>query len=109
MASADVVVSASRWETFGIAIAEAMGLGLPVIATATAGATHLISDGSTGFLVPIDDEQALSDKLIEVIGDPMIHTQIRPLAKQRVAELDVPIISQRYRALMNLLGEKKRP
>lgn len=107
MASADVVVNASRWETFGIAIAEAMGLGLPVIATATDGGRHLITDGFNGFLVPINNAEALSDKIVEVMSHPAIRTRVRPQAQRRVADLDVPIVSQRYCDLLSRLQKKE--
>ena len=47
----DVFVSASRSESFGLTIVEAMAAGVPVVATATDGAREIINDGVNGKLV----------------------------------------------------------
>src|SRR5207248_908168 len=49
----DVFVSASRSESFGIAMVEAMASSVPVVATMTAGAREIIAANKTGLLVPI--------------------------------------------------------
>lgn len=53
-AAADIFVAVSDnlQETFGIAIAEAMAAGLPVVAADWDGHRELVSDGETGFLIP---------------------------------------------------------
>lgn len=56
----DIFVSASRTESFGLAIAEAMASRTPVVATATEGAREIFEDGRTGLLVPIGDVEALA-------------------------------------------------
>lgn len=65
----DVFVSASRSESFGLAITEAMASGTPVVATKTEGAKEVIRDGETGILVAIEDIQALASAVIEVLAD----------------------------------------
>jgi len=44
-------------------ILEYMALGKPVIATAGGGTNELLTDGYNGFLIPVGDEQALSEKI----------------------------------------------
>ncbi|HEV7843726.1 MAG TPA: glycosyltransferase family 4 protein [Pyrinomonadaceae bacterium] len=56
----DVFVSASRTESFGLAIVEAMACGVAVVATATEGARSIIEDNVTGRLVSIGDVEALA-------------------------------------------------
>ncbi len=104
IASADVVVSSSRWETFGIAIAESMALGLPVVATETDGALYLISDKLNGLLVPIDDARTLSVKIEEVIMNSTMNKRIRSEAQRRVASLDVSSVATRYFELVHQLA-----
>ena len=47
-----VYVQPSISEGFGLALVEAMGCGVPVIATAVGGAPEIIKDGETGWLLP---------------------------------------------------------
>ena len=65
--SADVFVLASRFEGYGMAYAEAIAHGLPVIGT-NAGAIADTLAGA-GLMVPPDDVAALTDALRQVISD----------------------------------------
>lgn len=61
LAAADIFVSPSHSESFGLAILDAMAAGCPVIATATDGAKELMIDETA--IVPIRDPLALADKI----------------------------------------------
>jgi starch synthase len=50
----------TRFEPFGIAFVEAMHFGLPCVGTATDAVPEIVADGETGYLVPVDDEAALT-------------------------------------------------
>ena len=65
MRNSDAFVLASRTETFGVVYIEALSQGLPVIATRCGGAESIVSDGN-GYLVPVDDDDALADALIKM-------------------------------------------
>ena len=56
-------------ETFGIAVAEAMACGLPVIVSRTGAVPELVEEGWTGFLLPPGDEKALARQLETVLSD----------------------------------------
>jgi glycosyltransferase involved in cell wall biosynthesis len=64
----DVMVSASLRETFGMAVAEALARGLPVVATATGSALTLVGNDA-GTLVPPGDRAALTLALARMIDD----------------------------------------
>ena len=67
MAAADIFVSPSHSESFGLAILDAMAAGVPVVATATDGARELM--GGTDALVPIRDPLALAEKISSYLED----------------------------------------
>src|SRR5207302_62410 len=57
-------------EAFGLALVEAMACGLPVIACNAHGPAEIVDNGTSGWLVPADDERALAAALIEAATDP---------------------------------------
>jgi glycosyltransferase involved in cell wall biosynthesis len=69
MAALDVFVHASRSEPFGIVIVEAMAAGVPVVATRGGGVGEIVVDGTTGTLVDVEDERAMSDAVLRFIAD----------------------------------------
>ncbi|MFN3420616.1 MAG: glycosyltransferase [Armatimonadota bacterium] len=103
---ADIFVSPSRWETFGIAIVEAMALGLPVIATATDGAVDIIDDGVDGLLVPVEDASALADAITELMHNPSLRQRLGEKAKQKAQQFDAPLIAQQYAELLEQLARR---
>ena len=63
MQTCDVFVLPSIVEGRALVQQEAMACGLPLIATRNAGGDDLISEGKTGFLVPIRSPEALAEKI----------------------------------------------
>ncbi|MEV8146656.1 glycosyltransferase [Arthrobacter sp. NPDC080073] len=68
--SADVVVCAPWYEPFGIVPLEAMGCGIPVIATAVGGLSDTVTHGVTGLQIPPKDPDALAEALAELLSQP---------------------------------------
>jgi len=81
--AAEVVVVPSFYESFGMVALEAMACGTPVVASQVGGLAFLIQDGVTGYTVPVEDPQALSDRLVTLLQDG----QIRQQMGQRAAEV----------------------
>jgi glycosyltransferase involved in cell wall biosynthesis len=68
--ASDAVVLPSVHEQFGQVLVEGMACGLPCVAVDAHGPATIVSDGSSGWLVPPDDEDALVAALEEVVNDP---------------------------------------
>ncbi|MFZ1699213.1 MAG: glycosyltransferase [Pyrinomonadaceae bacterium] len=69
LAASDVCVLTSTAEGFSNSILEYMAAGKPVVATNVGGASEAIIDGQTGYLVASDDDVAMAECVLELIGD----------------------------------------
>lgn len=68
IARSDVFVSSSRWEGFGNVIAEALGIGLPIVSTdCPSGPSEILCEGRYGELVPVQDSEALASGMIRAM------------------------------------------
>ncbi len=77
MKSADIVINPSSFEGFGMVIAEAMMVGVPVIATDAGNPARMIRHMQTGLLVPPENATALAGAIHWLLSD---HTRAREIA-----------------------------
>ena len=96
MKSADVVVSSSKWETFGIAILEAMALGRSIVATDTDGARELLEDGVTGCVVPVGDPRAMAAALQTLLADAGRRARLGRAAAERARAYDAGVVTEQF-------------
>jgi len=82
----DIYVQPSLSESFGLAIIQAMSLGIPVVATSTGGIPEVVTTGKSGLLVEAGSPKALTQGLLELLRD-------RPRARKmgKLAASDVRI------------------
>lgn len=85
----DVFLLGSRLESesFGVAAVEAMASGLPVIATCVSGFKEVIEDKVSGFLVPIDDVQAMAKYMAKLFYNVEIRRKVGIEGRKRVEKL----------------------
>jgi glycosyltransferase involved in cell wall biosynthesis len=109
-AAADVMVLASRAETYGMVVAEALARGLPVIAADVGGLPEALGQGAAGvrpgLLVAPDDAAALGDALRSWLGDAQLRVRLRRAALQRRDSL--PDWSSTASVIAGVLAEASR-
>ena len=109
-AEADALVLASRAETYGMVVTEALARGLPVVATEVGGVPEALgyaADGSRpGLLVAPGDPQALAQALCRWLGDPRERARLRAAATSR--RLTLSDWSQTSRELSAVLTDVAR-
>jgi glycosyl transferase family 1/ParB-like nuclease family protein len=84
--ASDVFVLASRFEGYGMALAEAIAHGLPVVSTLAGAIPDTVPRGAS-ILVPPDDVAALARALRCVIGDPAERQRLATNARAAAAQL----------------------
>ena len=69
LACATIKVLSSRSESMGVALMEAMIMGVPVIAPNVRGVCELVEDGKCGFLVASGDVGMIAERMIQLLTD----------------------------------------
>ena len=91
-------------EGFALVIVEAMECGLPVVSyQCPCGPKDIITDGKDGFLVPVNDEQMLAERICSLIEDEDLRHQMASDAKLRAQHYHVENIAQQWMVLFNEL------
>lgn len=102
-------ILSSRFEGFGLVIAEAMSCGLPTVSFACpCGPKDIIRDGEDGFLVENGNIKDLADKICYLIEHEDERKSMGKKAKEDVKRFDINIIMQQWIDLFNKLMEEKQ-
>lgn len=80
-----ITLIASRYETFGVALIEAMAAGSAVVSTRVGGCAEILRDGETGLLVPSEDPAALAEACLKLLADPALVQRLGVAARADVA------------------------
>lgn len=77
----------SRMESFGIALAEAMAAGVPVLAAPVGGVPEVVRDGLEGRHWPLDDPETAADILLAVLDDEAGRSRMGRSARSRAEQV----------------------
>jgi glycosyltransferase involved in cell wall biosynthesis len=80
----DVLIVPSEEEPLGRVVLEGMAYGVPVIATDKGGPAEIIEDGVDGFLVSPDDVHRWAERIIELMENPTLASEIGRRGRQKV-------------------------
>lgn len=106
MRSADVLVSTSTEEPFGLVILEAQACGLPVVSSASGGPLDFVTDCETGLLVPPGDPAATAVAIRRLLEDPDLVAAVKANARVLVercftAQIRAQRISDMYTKVLS--------
>lgn len=107
LAEADVYVSASVHEGFGICFLEAMSVGLPIVATDTGGQTDFLVAGRNALLVPPRRPEQLAHALDWLVGDRKLRQSMSDANRETVARYLMPKISRLYEEVFTRVLRRK--
>ncbi len=84
--SAQIFVSPSLYEGFGLPAAEAMACGAPVLATTAGAFPEVIEDGVSGVLVPPGDAGALAKGIERILADDGLQQRLGEEGRRRIVD-----------------------
>lgn len=99
LACADLYVSTSQHEGFGLVFLEGMAAGLPVVCYNHGGQTDFINDGSNGYLVELDDKQTFQERIRLLENDRTLLSRLSAGSLETVEQYFIDRCAERYEAL----------
>jgi glycosyltransferase involved in cell wall biosynthesis len=101
---ASIFVLSSMYEGQPSVMLEAMSCGLPVVSYACpCGPRDIISDGKDGFLVPVNDEKQLADRICYLIEHEDVRLQMGAAAIEKSRQFSLDKIMARWTSLFDSL------
>ncbi len=99
LAAADIYVSTSQHEGFGLVFLEAMAQGLPVVCYNHGGQTDYLQDGVNGALLPLNDFDALESAVRDLVHNADECNEISTRNRSDIESLFIDNCASRYEAL----------
>lgn len=100
LCATDVSVLTTSFEGMSNALLESMAAGVSVVSTDYVGARELVVDGEQGFLVPLNDDQAMADRVIRLLEDPSLRSRMGRAGADRVErEFSTRAMGERLEAI----------
>ena len=83
----DVFALSSFSEGTSVTLIEAMGAGVPIVATRVGGNPEVVEEGECGYLVRSDNAQEMATMLLKLLGDQALRQRLGKAGRQRAATL----------------------
>jgi glycosyltransferase involved in cell wall biosynthesis len=81
-----VMLCSSWFESLSMVALETMSMERPIVSTNVGGPAETVIDGTTGYLVPPRNSQALAERAIMLLKDPVLSQRIGKAARTHVIE-----------------------
>jgi hypothetical protein len=107
-AAADVFVFASRTETQGLVLLEAMAQGTPVVSTAELGTRSILVPGSGALIVP-EERVAFAGAVVRVLSDPGLRERLAARGRSYARTWSSAAMARRLADLYGELRAAPRP
>ncbi len=106
LACSDVFILPSATESFGLAALEAMGHGVPVIASRVGGLPEVVRHGVDGYLEAVGDVEAMAADAQSLLGDEAKRRELGRSARERALTTfaEGPVVDQYEALYQKVLG-----
>jgi glycosyltransferase involved in cell wall biosynthesis len=106
--AADALVFASRTETQGLVLLEAMALGVPVVSTAVMGTRDILAPGR-GAVVPDDDEADFAACVTRLLSDPALRARLSAEGREYARCWNASALARRMEAFYGTVLDRASP
>jgi len=86
LSAADVFVSTSKMEGFGLSVAEAMACEKPVVVSKAGAFSEVVVDGLTGFVVSLNRIKEFVNAIVKLLENPSLCFRMGKAGRERVLE-----------------------
>lgn len=100
---ADLFLLPSEYESFGLAALEAMAAEVPVVSSDAGGLPEINIDGYSGYMCPVGDTIAMSEKAIHILSSETTLMQFKTNAITQASKFGIEKIVPQYEALYSSL------
>lgn len=99
--NADLIISTSKWEGFGLSIVEAMKYGIPFVSFYNNGPSEILGNSNCGILVNRFDIDAFSSSICKILDDEKTYSLYSQAAFDRYVDFSPAIIAQHWIDYLN--------
>jgi glycosyltransferase involved in cell wall biosynthesis len=107
LAAFDIFIYPSRHEGLGSILLDAMGFGLPVVATDVGGIPDIIENKTNGVLCKVDDIGALSAAVMTLFTDNKLREQMAVANRSKADQYRPEVMTRRYSELYERLEQSQ--
>ncbi len=105
---ADVFVTTSQHEGFGLVFLEAMAFGLPIVCYDYGGQADFLENEQTGFFVPLNDRKIFIKSCHTLMQQPSLRKTMAEENKQRVEQLFIEHCAAQYETIFQQVVDARK-
>lgn len=103
LSNSDIFVFSSKYEGFGLVIAEAMACELPIVSTKVGGVVEMVKDGINGFLVDGNDTEAFANAVAQILENSKLRKKMSRESSKIASQFDLKNTVNEYEKLYSNL------
>jgi L-malate glycosyltransferase len=104
--AADIYINASKIDNQPLSILEAFACGLPVVTTGAGGIPDIVTDGETGFVVPVEDHVALAERALKLLTEPALARTMAERARAECTRYTWDVVCEQWLHLYHSVMKK---
>jgi glycosyltransferase involved in cell wall biosynthesis len=100
----DIFLNTNRVDNMPVSVIEAAAFGLPVVATSVGGLPYMLRSGENGLLVPNEDSAAMSQAVLQLLGDVALAARLSAQGRQWAEGFDWSQVLPQWEQLFREMG-----